>query len=186
MLQILARHSKVTLICCVALFAPGWPAADASPIAIGARRTGEALPAHDRYFVEFRARDGLTGFGHGYIVYGRLDAQGEVIESQLVGYSDGDNGAIHIYVPHATIGPLHKDFTDVPTAIYRRVLTTDQYRALNTKIRDIRRARPPFHMLFMNCTDFLGEIAESIGLHRPPVPMTPTPLVHWLRAFNGS
>ncbi len=173
-------------ICCVALLALGGSRAGASPIPFGADRAHEASWGHERHFIEFRARDGLTGFGHGYIVYGRLDARGEVIESHLVGYSDGDNGAIHIYMPHAAIGPLQKYFTHVPTAVYRRILTTEQYRALNTKIADMRRARPPFHMLFLNCTDFLGEIAESIGLHRPPIPMVPTPYVRWLRAFNGS
>ena len=186
MLQTFQRH-RMTLafICGAVLFALCFRA-DASPASAAADRTHDEPWVHERYFIEFRARDGLTGFGHAYIIYGRLDGRGEVIESQLAGYSDGDNGAVHLYMPHAAIGPLQKDFTHVPTAVYRRILTADQFRALNAKIRDIRRARPPFHMVFLNCTDFLGEIAESIGLHRPPIPMVPTPYVRWLRAFNAS
>ena len=185
MLQTFRRHCRTLgVICGFVLLSLGCVRAGASPASIAADH--EVSRGHERYFIEFRARDGLTGFGHAYIIYGRLDDRGEVIESHLVGFSDGDNGAVHLYVPRAAIGPLQKDFTHIPTAVYRRILTADQFRALNTKIRDIRHAQPPFHMLFLNCTDFLGEIAEAIGLPRPPVPRVPTPYVRWLRAFNGA
>jgi hypothetical protein len=72
-----------------------------------------------------------------------------------------------------------------PTVIYRRRLTAAQFERLTAKIRQMRRAQPPYHFFFLNCTDFAGEIAESIGLHRPPGLMLPMAYVVGLRILNG-
>jgi hypothetical protein len=137
------------------------------------------------YFVEFRARRGLTVFGHNYIVYGRLNKNGDTIAPQVVGFSDGDERNTHLSAVRAFVGPLSQDFTSTPTAVYRRQLTATQFEQLISKIRQIRRAQLPYNFVFLNCSDFAGEIAESIGLRRPPSLVSPTAYVVGLRILNG-
>ena len=145
----------------------------------------EAPRMNRRDFVEFRAREGLTRLGHAYVVYGRLDTQGRTVASQAIGFSDGDEQGVHFFMSRATIGPLNADRTDSYTAIYRRRLNAAQFRELQLKIRQVRRAQPPYHLIFFNCTDFAGEIAESVGLYRPPSLFLPRAYVVWLRLLNG-
>ena len=137
------------------------------------------------YFVEFRAREGLTRLGHAYVVYGRLDTQGRMVASQVIGFSDGDEQSVHLFSTRATIRPLKADHTASNTAIYRRRINAAQFREMQLKIRQVRRAQPPYHLIFLNCTDFAGEIAESIGLYRPPSLFPPRAYVVWLRLLNG-
>jgi hypothetical protein len=169
---------------CIALALFPWQKANASGGSTrqdGARET----PAGGGYFVEFRARRGMTPFGHNYIVYGRLNTQGDMIAPQVVGFSDGDPRDVHLYAEHGLVGPLTLDFTNPPTAIYRRHLTATQFDRLTAKIRQMRRAQLPYHFFFLNCEDFAGEIAESIGLVRPAGLMLPMAYVVWLRVLNG-
>src|SRR5258708_896622 len=120
------RWHRSARIACIALTLFPWQNANAS----GGSRQYEARetpPAGGGYFVEFRARRGLTPFGHSYIVYGRLNAQGDMIAPQVVGFSDGDNRNTHLFTARAFVGPLDRDFTSAPTAIYRRHLTAAQF-----------------------------------------------------------
>src|SRR5262249_29573265 len=102
-----------------------------------------------------------------------------------VGFSDGDEGKPHMFAAHGFIGPLHADFASPPTAAYRRRLTAAQFDRLNSKIRQMREAQLPYHFLFMNCGDFAGELAESVGLRRPPGLVPPSAFVDGLRILNG-
>jgi hypothetical protein len=108
-----------------------------------------------------------------------------MIAPQVVGFSDGDPRDVHLYAEHGLVGPLTLDFTNPPTAIYRRHLTATQFDRLTAKIRQMRRAQLPYHFFFLNCEDFAGEIAESIGLVRPAGLMLPMAYVVWLRVLNG-
>jgi len=178
------RWRRSVRVACIALALFPWQsayAADGSTRQYKARET----QAGGGYFVEFRARRGMTPFGHNYMVYGRLNAQGDMIAPQVVGFSDGDPRDVHLYAAHGHVGPLTLDFMNPPTVIYRRHLTAAQFERLTAKIRQMRRARPPYHFIFLNCEDFTGEIAESIGLVRPPGLMLPMAYVVWLRALNG-
>jgi len=180
-----SRWRRSVRIACIALTLFPWQNANASDGSTrhdGARGTPQVGGG---YFVEFRARRGMTPFGHNYIVYGRLNAQGDMIAPRVVGFSDGDPRDVHLYAAHGLVGPLALDFTNPPTAIYRRHLTATQFDQLTAKIRQIRRAQPPYHFFFLNCDDFAGEIAESIGLLRPPGLMLPMAYVVSLRVLNG-
>jgi hypothetical protein len=162
-----------------------WQNANASDGATRPYVAREAPQAGGGYFVEFRARHGMTPFGHNYIVYGRLSAQGDMIAPQAVGFSDGDEGRPHLFAARAFVGPLSEDFKATPTAVYRLRLTATQFDQLISKVRQVRRAGLPYHFLFLNCGDFAGEIAGSIGLRRPPSLVPPTAYVDWLRLLNG-
>ena len=179
------RWQRAVRIVCIALALFPWQNANASDGSAQQYGAKETPQVGGSYFVEFRARGGLTPFGHNYIVYGRLNAQGDMIARQVVGFSDGDTRNTHLFAVRALVGPLNRDFTSPPTAIYRRRLTASQFEQLSSKIRQIRRAELPYHFLFLNCSDFAGEIAETIGLRRPPSLVPPMAYVVGLRVLNG-
>ena len=179
------RWHRSVRIACIALTLFPWQNANASAESTRQYGARETPQVGGNYFVEFRARRGLTPFGHNYIVYGRLNTQGDMIAPQVVGFSDGDPRNKHLFAVRALVGPLNRDFTSPPTAIYRRRLTASQFEQLSSKIRQIRRAELPYHFFFLNCSDFAGEIAESIGLRRPPSLVPPMAYVVWLRVLNG-
>ena len=170
---------------CIALALFPWQNANASDGPTRPYAASETPQTGGGYFVEFRARHGMTPFGHNYIVYGRLDAHGGMVAPQTVGFSDGDAGRPHMFAARGFVGPLHEDFASAPTAVYRRRLTAAQFDRLNSKIRQMRQSQLPYHFIFMNCGDFAGEIAELIGLRRPPGLVPPTAYVDWLRILNG-
>ena len=178
-----ARMTCIALALFLALFS--WQNADASDGSTRQHGARETSQAGGGYFVEFRARHGMTPFGHNYIVYGRLNTHGDMVASQVVGLSDGDEGRPHLFAARALVGPLSADFADTPTAVYRRRITATPFDRLRSKIRQIRQAQLPYHFFFLNCGDFAGEIAESIGLRRPPSFVPPTAYVVWLRVLNG-
>jgi hypothetical protein len=179
------RWRRSVRMVCLALTLFPWQNANASGASVRPYAASEAAQVGGGYFVEFRARRGLTPFGHSYIVYGRLNAQGDMIAPQVVGFSDGDPTSTHLFVERALVGPLDRDFKDTPTAVYRRRLTATQFDQLSSKVRQFRRAQLPYHFFFLNCEDFAGEIAESIGLRRPPSLVPPMAYVAWLRVLNG-
>jgi hypothetical protein len=180
-----SRWRRSVRIACIALTLFPWQNANASDGFTRQDRAGETPQVGGGYFVEFRARRGMTPFGHNYIVYGRLNAQGDMIAPQVVGFSDGDPRDVHLFAARGLVGPLTLDFTSPPTAIYRRYLTATQFDRLTAKIRQMRQAQLPYHFFFLNCEDFAGEIAESIGLVRPAGLMLPMAYVVWLRVLNG-
>lgn len=84
------------------------------------------------------------------------------------------------------VGQERADITEPSTDIYRRHLTAAGFHQLNTKTRQLRATLPFWHLIFSNCNDFVGEIANSIGLRRPPNLLVPTVYVSMLRAVNGT
>jgi hypothetical protein len=176
------RSVRIALIALTVLFGQN-AEASASPMRLNS--AGGKTRIDGGYFVEFRARGGLTAFGHAYVVYGRLNAQGKIVAQQVVGFSDGDRRATHVFALRASLAPLEQDLKNPSTVVYRRRLSASQFLQLNEKILQVRRARPPYHMFFFNCTDFAGELAEAVGLRRPPSFLFPAAYVSWLRALNG-
>jgi hypothetical protein len=140
------------------------------------------------YFVDFHARDRPTPTGHNFIVYGRLNSHGKIIQAQVVGFApDTDRYTLASFIPApGLLGRERADFTEPSTVIYRRHLTTVEFHQLNDKVRQIRAARPTWHLIFSNCNNFVGEIAKAIGLFRPPSLLSPSIYVSLLRDLNGS
>jgi hypothetical protein len=149
---------------------------------------GESQREGVRYFVDFHARSRPSLTGHNFIVYGRLNAHRRIVEAQVVGFTpDSDRywAAYFIPVP-GLLGRERADFTEPSTVIYRRHLTAAEFYQLNAKVRQVRETEPSWHLIFSNCNDFVGEIAKSIGLLRPPSLMMPSIYVSLLRALNGT
>jgi hypothetical protein len=141
-----------------------------------------------RYFVDFHARNRPSPTGHDFIVYGRLNAHGRIVEAQVVGFSpDTDKYRAAYFIPMpGLLGRERADFTVPSTVIYRRHLTAAEFHQLNGKVRQVRAAQPSWHLIFSNCNYFVGEMAKSIGLHKPPSLLPPSIYVFLLRALNGN
>ncbi len=136
------------------------------------------------HFVEFRSRPG-DKVGHTYIVYGRIDAAGRLRDVRYAGLYPRSDKAV-LMAPRATIrGGVRDDFRLPPDAVYRRHVTAQEFERVRAKIRQIRKRESHWNLLFFNCNDFAIEIAETLGLWRPPGWLLPRDFVGVLRAMNG-
>jgi hypothetical protein len=141
----------------------------------------------ERAFVDFHARPGPDVVGHTYIVYGRLSAHGEIIEAHVAGlYTNDTNYWKGLFIPlRAKVGRAKDDLNQISEVVYQRQLTAEQFYRLKSGVEQFRANQHTWHLLFMNCNDFAGEMAELIGLRRPPSLMPPITYVALLSAMNG-
>jgi hypothetical protein len=87
----------------------------------------ERPPTGEHYFIDFRSRPS-TYIGHTYIVYGRVNASGRVIEKHHAGLIPEENVWKGIFSPiRATIRKYKDDTRLAPTVIYRRSMTAAEY-----------------------------------------------------------
>ncbi len=169
-------------------------AADA-PTVYAAKR---APVSSQRYFVEFRGRSAAT-YGHMYIMFGELNARGEVVKSKIAGlypagdHQDCDNCSVvnwsigHvIFVPSGTTvtdGDLEEKYV---TARYRVMLDKAQYDKLTDYVAKFQAHPPLWNALVRNCVSFGKEIGELLGLKTPPfIWLKPEDFVNRMREMNG-
>lgn len=158
-----------------------------------------AHQADRRYFVEFRGRNAAS-YGHLYVMYGLVNARGEVVRSRIAGlYPAGDKQDCEncslanwmighvIFVPSgttATDGDLEEKYV---TARYRVMLTKAQYDKVNAYIQNFQAHPPLWHAILRNCVSFGRDIANVLDLKVPPFPiLTPEQFVDQLRELNGT
>ncbi len=158
-----------------ALFCLAIPSADAQPPRAG-------------HFVEFHARPGAL-WGHTFIVYGRRDADGRAVETHRMGlYPEGGRAALVMgtFVPVAArVQAVPGDYSERPSAIYRRNLTAAQYAHLKRTVSHLREHERAWHMVMFNCNDFGIVVARELGLTAPPNMLVPNAWVRALAAMNG-
>jgi hypothetical protein len=169
-------------------------AADA-PVKYEAKR---AAVSDKRYFVEFRGRSAAT-YGHMYIMFGELNARGEVVRSKIAGlypagdHQDCDNCSLAnwtvghlIFVPSGTTvtdGDLEEKYV---TARYRVMLDNAQYEKLTDYVAKFQANPPLWNALVRNCVSFGKEIGELLGLKTPPfIWLKPEDFVNTMREMNG-
>jgi hypothetical protein len=140
-----------------------------------------------RPFVEFHARSGPGIFGHSFIVYGTFDHRGHSSDARVAGlYAIADIDLGGPFPMPARVGRAKDDLTGVPEVVYQRELRLSELEELQRAVRRVQASQAPWHLIFFNCNDFLGEIAETIGLRRPMNSiMLPVRYVSLLRALNG-
>jgi hypothetical protein len=148
---------------------------------------GEGRAAGEQYFVDFRARRGAL-FGHTFIVYGRLGAQGRLLDVAYAGNYPTHNQLgliVGALIPVRTrIGAVKDDFTDIPTIIYRRRLNAAEFARLKAAVRHIRATEHYWHLGFYNCNDFAVEVASALGLRSPLPWQVPHAFITGLRVLN--
>jgi hypothetical protein len=137
-------------------------------------------------FVDFHARPGPDAVGHAFIVHGHLDGRGGIASAQVTGFYTNEQYYFKglLFPLPGFVGGEKEDIAFKSTVIYRRVLTEGQLRELRLGIARFKAMQHSWHLLFFNCNDFLGEMAELIGLHRPPSILLPVSYVAALGAMN--
>ena len=85
---------------------------------------------------------------------------------------------------NARVQAVPDDFTERPSAIYRRRLSAADYARLQAKVARMRDNERAWHMMMFNCNDFGIAIAHELGLDTPPAMLVPNAWVRALTAMN--
>lgn len=170
-------------------------AKNADPWSVGARTTRRGAA---RYFIEFRARSAAS-YGHMYLLYGKVNARQEIVESRIAGlHPAGDaancfncsllNWTIGHLIPvpaetGASDGDLEAQYV---TARYRVWLDAAQYRDIDAYIRKLQADNPMWNALWNNCVGFGRATASHMRLELPSfIWLEPKDFVEELRKLNG-
>jgi hypothetical protein len=153
---------------------PRAPARPAKAMRSARLRTG-SHPDAGKYFVEFRSRYALS-YGHTFLVYGRLNAKGEVgklTEENVAGLHPAGAGPELWTVGHAVpvpseTGPSDGDLEEeYVSARYRVVLSEPEFRRVAEHIKYEQQHSPLWHAVIYNCNQWVGNIARFMGLQAP-------------------
>jgi hypothetical protein len=142
---------------------------------VTAKRVKPGAPA----YMEFRLRAALSvPSGHLYVVFGRLDPEGNPVTRQYMGLFP-DGGPIGLYAGAmlpmpAQLEPDYNDCTFPAFAVYRVSLTEQQYRQLLGKVRANLAHPPKWRMFGFNCNNFAASLGKVAGLREPANPNQPS------------
>ena len=142
------------------------------------------------YYIEFRARDEVGGYGHSYVTLGTVDETGRGQETVVAGFmpkASKDDHWSQLGLPvTGTIGVVRSDLVRRPVVRFRVAITKATYYHAVNRIYRLRTSWKTYGLLGPNCNSFVGDVADSIGL-RTPI-MTAQYPVHYvseLRALNS-
>jgi hypothetical protein len=179
--------------------------------AVGAANEGEAAPAPKertdglpppaaadkpshggRYFVDFRARTAAS-YGHAFLWYGRLKEDGRVGTIEVAGLHPATDSVVPYILGHIIPVPAEtgKSYGDLDeqylTASYRVYLTDAQAKHVFAYIRAKQASSPLWQAGAVNCTGFIADVANYMGLRTPALPtlMYPENLVKEIKKLNG-
>jgi hypothetical protein len=144
---------------------------------IGSGQTAAtSTPSETRpYFIEFRSRN-AANYGHAFVQFGRNGTKGSIVGLHPAGdRADCVNCSVlpwtigHLVPVPAEVGPSDGD--DEPelylTARYRVRLTPAEYKKVTAFIRKKQTETKTWNAITNNCVQFIGEIAEYMGLKAP-------------------
>jgi len=148
-------------------------------------RRPAASSAKGPYYVDFRARTAAS-WGHAFVWYGKsseravevagLTPAGDVAE-YILGYVT--------WVPSetgASYGDLDPQYL---TAHYKVYLNEADAKKVFAYIEHLKKSSPVWSAEISNCTAFIGDIAEFMGLKTPSRWTRPENYVNELKALNG-
>jgi hypothetical protein len=143
-----------------------------------------------RYYIEFRSRYALS-YGHTYVIFGRLDNGGKVIDREVAGLHPASNSAVPYVLGHyipvpAETGESDGDLEDkYRSASWRVTLNEAEYNKVVAYIRKLQASSHLWQATVFNCNAFVGEIARSMGYKTPGIWLRPQQFVTRLREMNG-
>src|SRR5947208_380034 len=126
-----------------------------------------------RYFFEFRSRTALS-YGHAYVVYGRLDAKGRMVDPHIGGIHPASNNVVPYMLGHfvpvpaehgASDGDLEEQYV---SARYRVIVSEAEYNRVVAYIKELEASTPVWHAVLYSCISFVSDVAKAIGLRTPP------------------
>ncbi|MCA1468844.1 hypothetical protein I6F09_13170 [Bradyrhizobium sp. IC3195] len=137
------------------------------------------------YYVDFRARTAAS-WGHAFVWYGKtsekaVEVAGLTPAGDTLAYVLG-----HItFVPSetgASYGDLDPEYL---TASYRVYLNEADAKRVFAYIKELQASSPVWNAETINCTGFIGDIAEFMGLKVPHRWQRPENFVNSLKEING-
>ncbi|WP_028135451.1 hypothetical protein [Bradyrhizobium japonicum] len=137
------------------------------------------------YYVDFRARTAAS-WGHAFVWYGKtsekaVEVAGLTPAGDTLAYVLG-----HItFVPSetgASYGDLDPEYL---TASYRVYLNEADAKRVFAYIKKLQASSPVWNAETVNCTGFIGDIAEFMGLEVPNRWQRPENFVNRLKEMNG-
>lgn len=149
-----------------------------------------ASQAKQQYFIEFRSRYAYT-YGHSFVIFGRLDRTGKMIDPQVAGLAPKSNDPTIYMLGHVTPVPASTGWTDgdledkYMSANWRVMLSETEYRKVVAKIRKLQASSPLWHAVLYNCNAFVADIARFMGYKTPGIWLKPQQFITKLRQMNG-
>jgi hypothetical protein len=143
-----------------------------------------------RYFIEFRARNALS-YGHAFVVYGRLDPHGKMIDPQVGGIHPASTNTLPYMLGHFIPVPVEHGASDgdledeYVSARYRVILNEAEYTRVVAYIKELEASTPVWHALLYSCISFVADVAKFMGMRTPPTGMYPEVFINNLRAMNN-
>ena len=143
------------------------------------------------FYLEFRARNEVGGFGHSYVTLGAVNTAGQGYQTVVVGFmprSADDDYWSKFGLPVAgLLGVTRSDLTRRPDARFRIAINKATYLRLVSRVRSLRRTWTQYELVVHNCNSFVSEIASSVGLRTPLITAQyPVGYVTELHALNAS
>jgi len=126
----------------------------------------------DQFYIEIRMRNTpLMPVGHTFIVYGKLDGNGEPTSERMAmlaplgGYA-GAGIAAAIPVP-GVLTPYGDDCKIRPETAYRVSLNAQRYEKLLLALKKAKKDKPTYMLFAQNCNHFMQRMADAVGI-KPP------------------
>ncbi len=148
-------------------------------------RRSVARPEKGPYYVDFRARTAAS-WGHAFVWYGKTSERAVEVAGLTPA---GDTWAYMLgyltWVPSetgASYGDLDPDYL---TANYRVYLNEADAKRVFAYIKKLQASSPVWNAETTNCTGFIGDIAEYMGLKVPNRWQRPENFVNSLKEMNG-
>lgn len=151
-----------------------------------------AIPPEDRrHFIEFRSRLSYA-YGHTYMIFGRLDEHGEIIERDGAGLSPLARSAIPFILGHVipvgsetttSVDELNND--ENVSARWRILLTEAEFVAVEGHIRELQQESIIWHAALSNCNAFAARVASFMGYGSAFVWLPPTAFINSTRSMNA-
>jgi hypothetical protein len=137
------------------------------------------------YYVDFRARTAAS-WGHAFVWYGKTsERQVEVAGLTPAGDTTEYVLGYFTWVPSetgASYGDLDPQYL---TANYRVYLNEADAKRVFAYIKELQASSPVWNAETANCTGFIGNIAEYMGLKTPSRWTRPENYVNQLKEMNG-
>ena len=142
------------------------------------------------FYLEFRARNEVGGFGHSYVTLGAVNTVGQGYQTVVVGFmprsADDDYWSKFGLPVTGLLGVTRSDLARRPDARFRIAINKATYLRLVSKVRSLRRTWTQYELVVHNCNSFVSEIASSVGLRTPLITAQyPVGYVTELHALNA-
>ena len=161
------------------------PSADTISSARPAPRKQATASARGPYYVDFRARTAAS-WGHTFVWFGKTSER----KVEVAGLTPaGDTGSYILgyltWVPSetgASYGDLDPEYL---TAHYKVYLSEADAQRVFAYIKHLQASSPVWNAEISNCTGFVGDIAEFMGLKAPSRWTRPEDYINELKAMNN-